>query len=1078
MKKRPRNSDRWRQIERIFHGALARDPSQRDAYLDEHCRHDKRLRNQVVDLLNSHVISADFLETSQVEIALKLYAARGQSMPTTIGPYTLQGGIGEGGMAEVYLARDHRLGRHVALKVLPSWFSNDDEWVNRFRQEAIAASAISHPNVAHVYEVGEFESSQYIAMEYVEGITLRKRLEQHSLELSEVIDIATQLARGVAAAHAAGVIHRDLKPENIMLRTDGFLKILDFGLAKLNGEPYATNSRPAVQTDPGLVMGTVAYMSPEQAKGAVVDSRTDIWSLGAILYEMLAGQPPFQGTSNFDTVARIIHSEPPSLSVDGKHIPPAMQRIVSKALTKDLNQRYQNANHLTRDLQNVVRQSPGSSGRLDTADVPHGDPEGSKARSDTSKLSGTALLSYAAGSNVSSLVGRTEDVARLEHLLLTENVRLVTVTGPGGIGKTRLAEVVARQVAENFGDGLFFVDLTPVLDPELVLPTIAQQLGVTETGERPLRAAVNEFLRQREVLLVLDNFEHVIAAALLIAELLASAPRLKVLVTSRALLKLNSEREFALAPLQLPPSTLASNKSLLKYPAITLFVERAVSARPKLELTDENIAAIRSICVRLDGLPLAIELAAAHVKLLSPRSILQRLEKSLNLLTGGACDLPIRQQTIRNTISWSYDLLSDSDRSILNSLAVFVGGCTVEAAERVCVADDNSRREVLDRMTNLVNNSLLVMIGQSEEEPRFKMLEVVREYALELMQMRPDVEAIRRRHTVFYLSLAAESEEELIGPRQAEWLRRIEQEHDNIRAALRWSLQAEPNLALQLCASMRRFWDRRGHFTEGLNWLVAALEKTSNSPTTHRVKALIGAGQLAQQLGKVESARVHCSNSLALAKALNDTRLVGSAYNGVGGVALMERDDATAEMLYKKCLNVSKKSGDKRMITIALSNLGYVASSKGDLNAARSLYVQSLNSAMEEGNEHVVTNNCNNLGEVCYLLGDFDAAKSYFTQALTFALELADKRTIGSSLDGLAALAVRSGDFVRAAKLLGGVEDLCDSIGYKLTHCSKQFRHAYVKKVRAKLGAAHLERLKAEGRSLALKDLVALGQYQ
>lgn len=1079
MKTSTLNNDRWRQLEQLFHGVLACGPSKRAGYLDRHCGQDKTLRDQVVGLINSHLVSGDFLETPQVETALKLYAARDRSIPKAIGPYTLHGKIGEGGMAEVYLARDQRLARYVALKILPSWFSNDDKWVNRFGQEAIAASAISHPNVAHVYEVGEFDGSQYIAMEYVEGITLRMRLEQRSPELAEIIDIATQLTRGVAAAHAAGVIHRDLKPENIMLRTDGLLKILDFGLAKLNREPLSTGAEPTVKTDPGLVMGTVAYMSPEQARGALVDGRTDIWSLGAILYEMLAGQQPFRGTSNFDTVATILHFEPLSLSAHGKRVPPALQRILSKALTKDLNKRYQTANDFTRDLQALARvlhtqsEMEWSSPETEKRDTSVRHPERTKERLTDRALS---TLSHTARSSVSSLVGRAEDAARLEELIMNQHVRLVTLTGPGGIGKTRLAEVVADRVVEKFGDGVFFVDLSTVLDPELILPTIAQHFGLKETGEKPLREGVKEFLRQREVLVILDNFEHLIAAALLISELLASASRLKVLVTSRALLKLNSEREFALGPLELPPSSLPSNKTLTKYPAITLFVERAQSVRPKLELTSENMEAIRAICVRLDGLPLAIELAAAHVKLLSPKSILRRLEEGLNLLTGGACDVPIRQQTIRNTISWSYDLLSHSDRSILNSLAVFVGGCTVEAAERVCVDNDNSRAEVLDRMTNLVNNSLLVVIGQNEEEPRFKMLEVVREYALELMQQRADVDAIRRRHALFYLSLALESEQEIVGPRQAEWLCRIEQEHDNIRAALRWSIQVEPELALQLCAFMRRFWDRRGHFTEGLNWLVAALEKTTTSPTSDRAKALMGAGQLAQQLGEIELAQAHYSASLALAKTINDRGVVASAYNGLGGVALIEGDTARSETLYKKCLNVSRKSGDERMVTIALSNLGNVAVTKGDLTAARSLYLKSLSHAMDQRNEHVVTNNCTNLGEVCYMTGDFDAAKTYFAKALTYALELSDKRTIASSLDGVAALAVQAGDFVRAAKLLGAVDALSDSIGYKLTPLSRRFRHAYVKKLRAKLGAARLERLESEGRSLGLKQLVALGQ--
>ncbi len=672
------------------------------------------------------------------------------------------------------------------------------------------------------------------------------------------------------------------------------------------------------------------------------------------------------------------------------------------------------------------------------------------------------------------LIGREQDVATICALLQEPEVRLLTLLGIGGIGKTRLSIQAATNLRSYFTEGACFVPLSIVSDPEQVIPTIAQELGILETKEQPIFEHVKVSLQDRHFLLLLDNFEQVVAAAPYIEELLAACPGLKVIVTSRVVLQLQAEQQFPVLSLSLPSlNPLPDLKSLAEYTAVALFVQRARTILPNFQLTETNAQAIAEICMHLDGLPLAIELAAARIKLLSPAAILTRLSQRFELLTGEARRHPPRHQTLRNTLKWSYDLLESEEQQFFRQLSVFVESFSLEGAEAVRSADNNikgSALSTLDGITSLLDKSLLLRHEQEGEEPRFRMLETVREYGLECLRELGELEQIQRVHAMYYLSLVEQAEPQLKGRQQIRWLTLLEQELENLRAALGWLIEhgeAEP--VLQFCGALWRFWYLRGYWSEGRRWLALALQmKPVEDQTALRAKALYGAGELAyyqndraatpplleesiaiyrtlgikkelanalgalgialHKLGEPSAARVLLEESEALCRTLDNKWELANLLCKSASLALFQEDLAQVTTRAQEALVLAQELGDKDLTATVLSTLAHIAAFQEDLKEIVALNRERLTLAQELGNKYLIAIALQNIGYYSALQGDLTQVESAY-QGLKLARELGTKRLISVVLHTVGYVTERQGKMKEAAIWYRQGLDLAQEMG-------------------------------------------------
>jgi predicted ATPase/DNA-binding CsgD family transcriptional regulator len=634
---------------------------------------------------------------------------------------------------------------------------------------------------------------------------------------------------------------------------------------------------------------------------------------------------------------------------------------------------------------------------------------------------------------LTALIGREREVDRLQHIFRRNEVRLVTLTGPGGVGKTRLALQVATGLVEDFAD-VFFISLSSILDPALVLSTITQVLGLKEAQLQTLLEQLKEYLQQRHTLLILDNFEQVLPAALLISELLTACPALKVLVTSRAVLHLSGEHQFPVLPLSIPDlEHLPPLDILAQTPAVALCLQRMQSVRPDFQLTETNAQALAQICAHLGGLPLAIELAAARINLLSPQALLARMKQRLSLLTGGAHDVPTRQQTLRNTLEWSYSLLNTDEQRLFRRMAIFVGGCTLEALEVVCNQEGVSALELLNRVGSLLDTSFLSQVSQGESEPRFMMLVTICEYALERLRESGEEDAISEAHASYYLALAKGGDLGLRGPEQGVWLKQLEDEHHNLRTALHWFVEhGATEGALRLSNALSWFWYLHGYLREGCGWLERVLTLPGASECARdRAKALCNVGGLARFLGKFTLARSRLEESLALWQALGDRQ--GSAYtlSRLGTVLKLQEDLVRAHGLLAEGVALFREGGDSWGLALALYGLGDVVASEGDLPSAQMWLQESLSLWREIGDRWGIALSLNGLGDVMRCQGDYEQAEKFYDQSLALFRDLGSKWRIAYVIHNLGHVAQAQGNYKRMAALFEESFALFQELGHK-----------------------------------------------
>jgi predicted ATPase/class 3 adenylate cyclase len=676
---------------------------------------------------------------------------------------------------------------------------------------------------------------------------------------------------------------------------------------------------------------------------------------------------------------------------------------------------------------------------------------------------------------LTSFVGREAEIAAVGELL--ERARLVTLTGPGGTGKTRLSLQIAAERLTRYADGAFFVELAPITDWRLVPSAIASALDVREAAERPLIEAMKETLRDRELLLVLDNFEQVSDAGPFVADLLSAAPRLRVVATSRAVLHVRGEHEFEVPPLRIPdPAHLPSAEGVSQYEGVALFVERAMAARAGFRVTNDSAPAIAEIVARLDGLPLAIELAAAKVKLFGAEAILGRLGSRLAFLSGGTRDLPARQQTLRQAIDWSYDLLLTSESALLRRLAVFVGGCGLDSVEAVCRPGELGL-DALEGVMALIDQSLIRREEGAHGEPRFVMLETIREYASERLTESGEAPELRGQHADYFLTLAEAAEPELT--RSPEAIDRVGHDHDNFRAALAWMIETDSGeIGLRLGFSLWRFWQQRGHLREGREWFDRLLALPSAAArTAARAKGLTGAAGIAYWQNDYDAALAWYAEAEEIIRELGDRAWLTDALYNTATVAMLRGDVATTQAKFSEGSAIARELNDDAIIARFLAAAGYLAFMGDDLAKARTLLEESLALAERMGDRMAIAVGHHTVAQVARLDGRFEDAAAHYRDALRFGQELGDAASMSEPLQGLAAVAVATGDPERGVRLLGANDAIREQLGGgpppEWLRLGDPLAEA-----RRSLGAEAYQRAWESGRELSVDEAVALAMRE
>ena len=917
--------------------------------------------------------------------------------------YSIERELARGGMATVYLASDRRHQRRVAIKVLDASIAGS-LGVDRFLREIQIAARLNHPHIVPLYDSGQVEQAVYYVMPFVAGESLRDRLARSGpLPFVEVTRIAREVGSALDYAHREGIVHRDIKPENILI-SEGHAVVADFGIARALMEASEQSL-----TKTGAFIGTPPYMSPEQVTGdAPVDGKSDQYSLACVLYELLSGRPPFGGHSLMAIIGQHVNAPPPPL-VAKMPVPPGAEGALQRALEKDPARRFSTAVMFAEELASATNES---------VPVP------------TRFSGGTVSRAPRLPKPLTSLVGRDRDVQAAVSLMQRDEVRLLTLHGPGGIGKTRLAIEVAERLVDVFPDGVWFVGLTETRDADALNDRIARAVGLRGPAAASMEA-LRDHLRDRKALLVLDNFEQLLDAANEIAALLSECPGLKALVTSQVTLRVYGEYEFPVPPLGVPEVQSSPRlETIGESPSVQLFVQRATAARADFKLDADNVAAIAEICAELDGVPLAIELSAARVKFMTPQALLPKLRHALDMLTGGARDAPSRQRTMRNAIAWTYDLLVPEHRRFFQRLAIFDGGATAEAAAAVCL-DDTSGAPAEEALSELVDHSLLRQTTDAAGETRFTMLRPIHLFAADALAESGERDDIAGKHAVYFRGMALRAEADVTGGNE-QWLDRLEADHANIRVTLDTLMEAElVSDALRTCVALWRFWETRSYAREGLERLrrtLAALPP--DIPVKLRLAGLYAAGVLADACGEYALGLDLFGQHLALTESLGDPRATAIARNNLGILMLRQGKPDDAIPFLRAGVDAMMEIGNRQAAGLGLANLGNAHRARRDFDAARRAYEEALSGFRALDDRVNVAWSISHLGDLARDEKNFEQARERYRESSRAFADLHHKRGLASVLTDLGELEAQLGNImdsrVALEEALANVADLGD----------------------------------------------------
>jgi non-specific serine/threonine protein kinase len=997
--------------------------------------------------------------------------------------------LARGGMGLVLEAMDEELRTPVALKLILPELAASPEAVERLRREVALARRITHPNVCRVFEffaaLEARERRVFFTMELLSGETLSERIRSRGvIPLPEALDYARQMAEALDAAHSQSVVHRDFKSSNVLLvpaADRGFrVVVADFGIARGLDSPHVDQGLTATHS----FLGTPAYMAPEQVLGeAAITPTTDTYAFGVVLYEMVTGTLPFQAETPLATAMLRLTCPPPRASEKAPGLPAVWDQVIARCLSRAPVDRFARPKDAVLSLTGVQRAARVSAGALPVES--------------------------------SSFVGRQEELARLGELLGGAGPRLLTLTGPGGVGKTRLAIEVARRLGGEFEGGVFFVNLAPLTEPANVPQAIAGAVGLKPNRDDALVEQIASAIRG-QVLFVLDNFEHLAEAARVVGDLLRAMPEAKALVTSRTLLRLAGEHDFPLSGLALRTAEQATGQPA-RSDAIRLFAERARALFPRFALGEGNARDIQTICERLDGLPLAIELAASRIRVLEPRALVERLQSAggtLRTLTAGARDTEARQRTLRSTIAWSDQLLSPAERRLFHRLGVFARACTLEAASAVDDPNAHPDPDVLEKISSLVDSSLLVRIEQEGAESRFAMLQTLREFALESLPA-SELAETRARHARHFLDVAERRAPELTGPAQLRHFDELEADHDELLAALEWFRETGASSeTLRLAVALGHFWEVRGHWLEGFRVLKAALDAAPAAPPLLLSQGLHWRGVLAWNLGELQHARECQEETLRLARGFGDPERLMDALLALYWTVMYQGDLQRGSELNDEALQLAARVGDRRLNALAVVNRAWLACERGNLDEGERLNEEAIGELRAYRDQSTLLRHINCRGEIASMRGEWRTAEAACTEALGLARVTKYRRMISVASNSLAAIKIqlgepeaalellresvaaarelgdpkreplqlltlaqihaRRGDLRRSVLLLAGARALLQSQGITLTMADKDIAREVETALRV-LPAEERDRLEREGSVRSSRDLIQIG---
>jgi len=954
----------------------------------------------------------------------------------TISHYKILEKIGEGGMGVVYLAEDQKLARKVAVKALPPSVAAKKNDRERFIIEAKAAAALNHSNIATIHAIEEDNGELFIVMEYIEGNELRNIVGAHHdtpLQINDILNYTIQICHGLNAAHNKGIIHRDIKSSNIMVTGDGRVKIMDFGLAKIGDGKDLTKDHSTV--------GTLAYMAPEQIHGHPADKRADIFSFGVVLYEMVTGKLPFDGDYEAAIMYSIINEEPASAKTIRSDCPISLSGIINKCLEKDAKDRFQSMDEILAALEDDTFKSVRKDGSSEKHNLPV---------------------------QLTSFIGREREIDTVKNLL-TEN-RLVTLTGAGGCGKSRLAQQAARDIVSNYDDGVWLVELTPLSDEKNIPQAIASALNIKEEANTPLEETIEKDIKEKQLLIILDNCEHLLSACSQITErFLKSSTGLSILATSREVLNLAGEYAWTVPSLSLPVRDVKySLDQLTEYESIQLFQERASAISSNFKLSEQNAEAIAGICTRLDGIPLAIELAVSRIKLISPQKILERLDNRFQLLTSGQSTLE-RHKTLRATIDWSYDLLTENERILLNRLSIFAGGCDLEAVEKVCGFEPLDADIIMDCFSSLVDKSLVVTEITKDGSYRYQLLETIRQYGMERLNESGEADKTQESHFEYFLKLTEKGYHTWL-EMTAHWIDTLNKEHENIRSALEWS-KDRPLEHLRMTGFLHHFWFECNYFYEGLDYL-------NNALTNHRqedeetARALTGFLKIETEVFSRPKVQLH-------EEILNILRKVGNKKElGLGLVEYVLNQcmrDELSDVLEKaeEAVGIFNELQDDYMLLRAetMHGFAYVCLQKPEI--AIKIAGKNLETAKKLDAQWDYYFNYHYYADATLLLDDFKNGELRYGVALKAAADSANPVQAAYEMRGVSNCVSGQGRFIKALILSGAFEQFLKD--NNLTESSATFwdylRERHLGNARNALGD-DAEKYEEQGRQMGFEKAV------